>query len=63
ELVERLGDRTFLYARLSDGLSITAEDEGNSRVRMGETVGLRIEGADAHLFGPDGVGYHAAPAA
>ncbi len=63
ELVERLGDRTFVYARLSDGLSITAEDEGNSRVRMGETVGLRIDGTDAHLFAPDGVGYHAAPAA
>ncbi len=60
ELVERLGDRTLVYATLSDGLPITAEDEGNSRVRVGDTVGLRINGAAAHLFGPDGEGHHAA---
>jgi multiple sugar transport system ATP-binding protein len=59
ELVERLGERTLVYARLSDGLPITAEDEGNSRVRIGDTIGLRIDGAAAHLFGADGTGYHA----
>ena len=59
ELVERLGERTLVYARLSDGEAITAEDEGNSRVRIGDRVGLRIDGAAAHLFGPDGTGHHA----
>jgi multiple sugar transport system ATP-binding protein len=59
ELVERLGDRTLVYARLSDGLEVTAVDEGGSRLRIGETVGLSIDGAAAHLFGPDGTGYHA----
>jgi multiple sugar transport system ATP-binding protein len=59
DLVERLGDRTLVYAHLSDGLAITAEDEGNSRIRNGDTVGLRIEGAAAHLFDADGRGYHA----
>ena len=28
ELVERLGERTLVYARLADGQAITAEDEG-----------------------------------
>ena len=59
ELVERLGDRTLVYARLADGLEITAEDEGNSRVRMGDRIGLKIAGQNAHLFGPDGAGHHA----
>lgn len=63
DLVERLGDRTLVYARLSDGLAVTAEDEGLSRVRAGDTVGLRINGDAAHLFGPDGRGLHAADAA
>ena len=63
ELVERLGDRTLVYALLADGRPITAEDQGNSRVRMGDTVTLAIDGAAAHLFGPDGRGHHAAAAA
>ena len=62
DLVERLGDRTLVYAHLSDGLAITAEDAGVSRVRVGDTVGLQINGAAAHLFGPDGAGRHAAEA-
>src|SRR5206468_13089439 len=42
ELVERLGERTIIYARLADGQAITAEDSGDSRARMGERIGLRI---------------------
>jgi multiple sugar transport system ATP-binding protein len=60
-LVERLGDRTLVYARLSDGLEVTAQDVGDSAVRMGDRIGFRIIGAAAHLFGPDGVGRHAEP--
>ena len=59
ELVERLGDRTLVYARLSDGLEVTAQDDGGSAVRVGDRVGLRIEGGSAHLFDADGVGHHA----
>jgi multiple sugar transport system ATP-binding protein len=62
ELVERLGERTIIYARLADGQPITAEDEGYSRVRIGDEVPLRIDGAAAHVFGPDGAGYHRADA-
>ena len=61
-LVERLGERTLVYATLSDGQSITAEDVGTSAVKMGDTVGLRIDGEAAHLFGPDGSGHHAGAA-
>ncbi|HET9426881.1 MAG TPA: ABC transporter ATP-binding protein [Allosphingosinicella sp.] len=58
-LVERLGERTLVYATLKDGQSITAEDVGTSGVKMGDTIGLRIDGATAHLFSPDGTGHHA----
>lgn len=63
ELVERLGDRTLVYARLEDGQEMTAQDIGTSNLRMGERIGLLIDGSAAHLFGPDGTGYHAAAAA
>jgi len=59
DLVERLGERTLVYGRLSDGQAISAVDEGYSRVRIGDTVSLRIDGAAAHLFDADGLGYHA----
>jgi multiple sugar transport system ATP-binding protein len=59
ELVERLGERTLVYARLSDGGAITAEDEGYSRVKVGDTIGLTIKGDAVHLFDPDERGYHA----
>ncbi len=58
ELVERLGDRTLVYARLSDGQALTGEDRGASRVQAGDIVGLHMEGAAAHLFAPDGSGRH-----
>ncbi len=59
EFVERLGDRTLVYARLGDGTAITAEDSGLSLARMGDSVGLAIDGAAAHLFDGAGLGYHA----
>jgi multiple sugar transport system ATP-binding protein len=62
ELVERLGERTLIYARLSDGLAITAEDEGDSRVKIGDEVPLKIDGSAAHVFGADGSGFHAVAA-
>lgn len=60
ELVERLGERTLIYAKLSDGQAITAEDEGYSRVSINDEVGLKIDGAAAYVFGADGTGHHAA---
>ena len=63
ELVERLGDRTLIYARLSDGAEVTAQAEGTSAARIGDRVGLAIDGAGAHVFDADGVGHHAQVAA
>ena len=57
-LVERLGERSLVYAQLKDGTDITAEDAGVSTIKAGDVVGLRIDGRSAHLFGPDGTGYH-----
>jgi multiple sugar transport system ATP-binding protein len=62
DLVERLGERTLIYARLSDGQSITAEDAGNSRVKIGDEVSLKIDGSQAHIFDASGAGYHRADA-
>lgn len=62
DLVERLGERTLIYARLADGLAITAEDAGNSQIRIGDEVPLKIDGGGAYLFGPDGAGFHRADA-
>jgi multiple sugar transport system ATP-binding protein len=62
ELVERLGERSLVYAHLGDGQPITAEDDAYSRLSLGDEVGLAIDGATAHLFGPDGTGYHRAAA-
>ncbi len=62
ELVERLGDRTLVYAILADGQPVTAQDEGGSRVTMGDRVGLRVDSAAVHLFAPDGTGHHPEPA-
>jgi multiple sugar transport system ATP-binding protein len=63
ELVERLGERTLVYATLDGGHPFTAEDKGTSPVRIGDRVGLRVDGAAAHLFGADGAGHHAEAAA
>jgi multiple sugar transport system ATP-binding protein len=60
ELVERLGERTLIYARLADGRPITAEDSGDSRVRIGDETSLKIDGSSAHVFDADGAGYHRA---
>jgi multiple sugar transport system ATP-binding protein len=62
ELVERLGERTLVYARLRDGQPITAEDQGDSGVKIGDDVSLKIDGAAAHVFDSDGAAYHKADA-
>ena len=60
-LVERLGERSLVYASLGDGAAITAEDEGTSTLKAGDRVSLAIQGSAAHLFGHDGTGFHRLP--
>ncbi len=38
------------------------EDEGVTALKVGDQVTLAIDGQAAHLFGPDGTGYHRAAA-
>ncbi len=61
QFVERLGDRTLVYARLSDGTNVVAEDAGNSRVAINDPVGVKFDGSEAHLFDDQDRGHHAAP--
>ncbi len=58
KVVERLGDRTLVYARLSDGHLVTAQDEGSSSVQPNDTVHLDFDMTHSHFFDPDGRAYH-----
>ena len=58
DLVERLGERSLIYARLADGLPITAEDSGFTQVKIGDQVALKVDGAAAYVFDANGTGYH-----
>lgn len=53
-VVERLGDRTLVYARLADGTQVIAQDGGKSSMKAGDVVGLTFDTAELHLF--DGQG-------
>jgi multiple sugar transport system ATP-binding protein len=57
-LVERLGDRSLIYAQLSDGQEIIAQDHGTTAARIGDKIGVEIDGAAAHIFTTDDVGLH-----
>ena len=59
QFVERLGDRTLIYVRLADGTTVVAEDAGDSRVRLNDAVGIKFNGAAAHLFDAQERGHHA----
>ncbi len=59
QFIERLGDRTLIYVRLSDGANIVAEDAGNSRVAINDRVGVKFDGGAAHLFDDQDRGHHA----
>jgi multiple sugar transport system ATP-binding protein len=53
-VVERLGDRTLVYARLTDGTQVIAQDSGKSAVKAGDTISLAFDTSELHLF--DGQG-------
>jgi multiple sugar transport system ATP-binding protein len=60
DVVERLGERTLVYATLADGSFVVAEAPRDCDVNAGETVGLRFDSAHVHLFDESGKAYHAA---
>ena len=59
-LVERLGDRTLVHARLNDGQEVIAQDRGSSGVRIGDSVGLAIDGSAASIFAGETTAWHPA---
>jgi ABC-type sugar transport system ATPase subunit len=52
-IVEHLGNSTLLYVDTPAG-QLIVEGKGNLAARMGETVGLGLDEAHAHLFGASG---------
>ena len=58
ELMERLGDRTLVHVRLSDGALVVAEDGGKSTLELGVAVSLAADRRETHLFDAQGVAYH-----
>jgi multiple sugar transport system ATP-binding protein len=59
KVVERLGDRTLVYARMSDGTLLTAQDTGNSTIQQTDTVNLAFDMAQSHFFDASGKAHHA----
>jgi len=57
KFVERLGERTLIYADLERGPTLVAEDTGLSRVSVGDRIGIRFDTNGAHLF-DEASGYH-----
>ncbi|WHA42719.1 ABC transporter ATP-binding protein [Agrobacterium larrymoorei] len=54
QLVEHLGGSTVIYTSTSDGQPVTVLLEGQKPLRIGETVPLAFDLANAHVFGEDG---------
>ncbi len=54
-LIEQLGGETFAYGTLSDGSEITLRSEGQSAIKRGDRVGLKLQRQHIHLFGADGL--------
>jgi ABC-type sugar transport system ATPase subunit len=54
EALEHLGSRAYLHARLSHGTTIVAETGGETRLRPGDSVGLRLRAEACHLFDESG---------
>jgi len=60
EVVEHLGERTLIHARLQDGSVLVYAEPGDATLRAGDAVALQVNGAAAHLFDDTGRAYHAA---
>jgi len=54
DVVERLGERTLVYANLRDGSTVVYDETGDVQVGIGDNVHLAIDGSSAHLFCADG---------
>jgi multiple sugar transport system ATP-binding protein len=54
-VVERLGGGTLIYAKLEDEQTISAQIDGNSPIRVDDTIELGIKSETCHVFAADGL--------
>jgi multiple sugar transport system ATP-binding protein len=54
ELIEPMGAETLIHARLSSGGEIRAVVPRDKRVKVGETLHLKLDATQTHVFGEDG---------
>jgi multiple sugar transport system ATP-binding protein len=54
ELIEPMGAETLIHAKLSGGGEIRAVVPREKRVKVGETLHLRLDASQTHVFGDDG---------
>jgi multiple sugar transport system ATP-binding protein len=54
-VVERLGGETFLHVKTGTGDLLTIQADGDSPVRMHDTIGLQANPGDCHLFDQAGL--------
>jgi multiple sugar transport system ATP-binding protein len=54
-VVERLGGGTYVYVRVSDALMVVVEVEGDSRIKVGDSVEIAAPAAACHLFDAQGM--------
>ncbi|XDA96973.1 sn-glycerol-3-phosphate ABC transporter ATP-binding protein UgpC [Sulfitobacter sp. LCG007] len=57
-VVEHLGDRTLIYVQLANGVQLTAQVSGRSRLRPGDQLGLSFDPGQLHLFDEAGKAHH-----
>ena len=50
DALEHLGPRAYLYAKLSDGSSLVVQTDGDTPIRVGDRVAIRIRSQATHLF-------------
>ena len=55
EVIERLGDESYLYVSLGEHGTIVVRGAGDSRAARGETIGLGLPAAACHLFDAGGM--------
>jgi multiple sugar transport system ATP-binding protein len=58
EVLEHLGDRTLIHARMRDGTTLVYAEPGDSTLRAGDTVELQADGSAVHLFDDTGRAFH-----
>jgi multiple sugar transport system ATP-binding protein len=54
ELIEPMGAETLIHARLQGGGEIRAVVPREKRVKVGETLHLKLDATQTHIFGDDG---------